>query len=93
MGLGAKIKYLGVHGAWHAVRSSGLARIGLFGFFRSTGRKRGHGWPIQGPKDLHKMQFGVFDLLKEWFLGSAEVAAGLSNVFGNVGLDVFLLFG
>ena len=36
-----------------AVRSSGLARIALLGFSRSNGRKRGHGCPIQVPKEPH----------------------------------------
>ena len=36
-----------------AVRSSGLVRIALFGVSRSSGRKRGHGWPIQDPTVVH----------------------------------------
>ena len=36
-----------------AVRSSGLARIALFGFSRSNRRKPGHGCPIQVPKETH----------------------------------------
>ena len=36
-----------------AVRSSGLARIALFGVSRSNERKRGHVEPIQGPRVVH----------------------------------------